>query len=384
MNPLSPIFAIVVYFIAFATAYLLNLTYKTEHYNTRYQSIDGMRGFLAIGVFIHHASIWFQYLQTESWDAPQSNLYNHLGQTSVSFFFMITAFLFITKLLNSDDKKNDWNILFISRFFRLVPMYIVSTLLLVLIIFIISDWVLKVSFTQFAKEMLKWGTFTVLGAPAINDSSFTRIINANVNWSLPYEWLFYFSLPVISILVYKKITSKIYLVVSLLFILIFYKIYGFNQHHMLSFLGGAIPAFLSTYNLTKINFNSTIFSLVILICLTLILLFDTPDNYICKLLIAIVFSLIASGNDFFGILRSTTLKFLGEISYSTYLIHGIIIFTAMYFYYTLGKAKYLSPVEFCTTIFIMTPIIVLISFLLYRNIEKPFIDYSKKLIKKLY
>ncbi|MBP6456634.1 MAG: acyltransferase [Chitinophagaceae bacterium] len=382
MNPLNPFFAIVVYFIAIATAYLLNLKYRIANDNTRYETIDGIRGFLAIGVFIHHSSIWFQYLQIKSWEAPKSNLYNHLGQTSVSFFFMITAFLFITKLLNTNNQKIDWNTLFISRFFRLVPMYLVSILALVLIVLIISDWKLNISLVRFIKEMIAWGTFTIFGGPTINGSSFTSIINAGVVWSLPYEWLFYFSLPFISILIFKKITSKLYLIISILFVLIFYKVHGLSVHHLFSFAGGAISPFLIKYNSKKINFNSIIFSTIILLCLALILLFNTSNNYLCKLLIIIVFNLIAMGNNFFGVLKSSTLKFLGEISYSTYLIHGIIIFIVMYFYYNLEVAKNLSPTQFCITIFIITPIIVFTSFLSYKNIEKPCMNYSKRISKE--
>ena len=379
MNPLNPIFAIVVYFIAFATAYLLNLKYRITNDNTRYETIDGIRGFLAIGVFIHHSSIWFQYLQIKSWEAPKSNLYNQLGQTSVSFFFMITAFLFITKLLNSNNQKIDWNTLFISRFFRLVPMYLVSILSLVIIVFVLSNWKLNVSLIMFIKELLSWGTFTIVDAPNINGSSFTSIINAGVVWSLPFEWLFYFSLPIISILILKKRTSKMYIIISLLFILIFHKIHGLDKHHLLSFFGGAITPFLIKYNSKKINYNSIIFSTIILLCLALILFFSTSNDYVCKFLIIVVFNLIAFGNNVFGILKNSTLKFLGEISYSTYLIHGIIIFIVMYFYYNLEEAKNLSPTEFCITIFIITPIVVFTSFLSYKNIEKPCMNYSKKI-----
>jgi peptidoglycan/LPS O-acetylase OafA/YrhL len=382
MNPLNPIFAIVVFFIAFVTAYLLNLKYKITNDNIRYETIDGIRGFLAIGVFIHHSSIWFQYLHINSWEAPKSNLYNHLGQTSVSFFFMITSFLFVTKLLNTNNQKIDWNTLFISRFFRLVPMYIVSIVSLVVIVFIISNWKLNISFIQLIKELLDWGTFTFFYAPSINNIPLTSIINAGVVWSLPYEWLFYFSLPIISIIILKKNTSKLYMIISVIFILVFFKIHGLNSHHLLSFVGGAISPFIIRYSSKNINYNSQIFSFLILLSLASIILFNTSNNYICKLIIIIAFNLIALGNDIFGILKSSTLKFLGEISYSTYLIHGIIIFIVMYFYFHLEEAKKMSPWEFCITIFIITPIVVLTSFLCYKSIEKPSMKYSKKISLK--
>lgn len=379
MNPLNPIFAIIVYFIAFGTAYLLYKKHKIKNDAIRYETIDGIRGFLAIGVFIHHSSIWFQYLQINSWESSKSNLYNQLGQTSVSFFFMITAFLFITKLLNTNTQNVNWNAIFISRFFRLAPMYFVSLLFLVIIVFKISNWELNVSFNGLIKEMLKWGSFTILGCPSINNSSYTSIINAGVVWSLPYEWLFYFSLPIISIIVFKKISSKVYLIISLLFLLVFYKIQAFNQHHLLSFVGGGFAPLFMKYNTKKINFNSMFFSFLILICLALILMFSSSDDYYCKFLIMVVFNIIALGNNFFGVLKSSTLKFLGEISYSTYLIHGIIIFIVMYFFYNIENAKKLSPTVFCLTIFIITPVVVFTSFLFYKNIEKPCLNFSKRI-----
>ncbi|WP_264520453.1 hypothetical protein [Flavobacterium sp. N1994] len=47
MNPLNPIFSVIVYLIAIATGYLLNLKFKITNDNARYETIDGMRGFLA-------------------------------------------------------------------------------------------------------------------------------------------------------------------------------------------------------------------------------------------------------------------------------------------------------------------------------------------------
>lgn len=379
MNPLHPIFAIIIYGIAFISAYLINLKYKFTNDNERYENIDGLRGFLALGVFIHHSSIWYQYLQIESWEAPKSNVFNHLGQTSVSFFFMITAFLFISKLLNAKDKKIDWNTLFISRFFRLVPMYLTSIFVLVMIVLELSNWELKVPLRSFLKELFCWATFTLPGIPLINDYADTSIIGAGVVWSLPYEWLFYFSLPIFSLLILRKNPSKFYLFLSVLFVFAYFKIKTVYPEHLLSFAGGAITPFIIKYGSKKMKYNSLVVSCIVLLFLGLILFFETPDDFICKILIIIVFNLIVLGNTIFGILKSTTLKFLGEICYSTYLIHGIILFSVMHFWFGIEKAARLSPIAFCFTIFAITPIVVVLSFICYRNIEKPCMDFSKRI-----
>lgn len=380
MNPLNPFFAIIIYCIAFFTAYLISLKYKIANTNNRYENIDGLRGFLALGIFIHHASIWHQYLQINSWESPKSYLYGHFGQTSVSFFFMITAFLFITKLINNGDKIFDWNSLYISRIFRIVPMYLVSISVLIMIVMIISNWKLNIGIFAFIRQLFYWGTFTVISCPKINGLEITNIINAGVVWSLPYEWLFYFCLPLFALLILKNKPPLVYLVFSIFFIFIFYRFREFYLEHVLSFLGGAIAPFIIKYGPKKVNYNSIFITFIVLICFFSILVFESSTNPLCKLLIAIVFNLIALGNSIFGILKSSILKFLGEISYSTYLIHGILIFIVMYFGFGFKKVAYLTPLEYCITIFFLTPFLIIISSLTYRFIEKPGMNLSKKIM----
>ncbi len=379
MHPLNPFFAVIIFIIAFLTAYLLNLKYKITSDNNRYETIDGMRGFLAVGVFIHHASIWFQYLHINSWEPPKSNLYNQLGQTSVSLFFMITSFLFVSKLLNDKNQTTNWKDFFIGRIFRLVPLYLVSITILLLIVMICTHWKINVSYLDFLKQLVYWGTFTIYKSPIINNCEYTNIINAGVVWSLPYEWLFYFCLPLLFVVINRRKTSILFIILGLVFALLFYRFHGIPMHHMLSFLGGAIAPFMIKYGPKKLNYNSIFLSVVLLLSLGLILRFHSSDNVICKLFIIIVFNLIALGNNLFGLLKNKTLKFLGEISYSTYLLHGILLFCLIYFGIRFEIAEKLSPITYCLIGFGITPFIILISFIGYRFIEKPGMELGKKL-----
>ena len=379
MNPLNPLFALIVFLLAFGTAYILNAKFKILNTNNRYETIDGMRGFLAISVFIHHAIIWFHYLHTNTWEPPKSNLYNQLGQTSVSLFFMITSFLFVSKLLNQGNLAANWKDFFIGRIYRLVPLYIVSIILLTTITMICTHWRLNVSLLDFLQQLLYWVTFTIYDAPKINNCEFTNIINAGVIWSLPYEWLFYFSLPLLYLVLVRKKKALFHGILSLVFIVLFYRFHGILKPHFMSFIGGAIAPFILKYGSKKINFNSILLSSLIIISLGLILHYNSSDNLICKLLIILIFNLIALGNNLFGLLKNTTLKFLGELSYSTYLLHGILIFCVMYFGIGLTNAKKLTATNYSLILFGITPFVILISFLTYHFIEKPGMDFSKKL-----
>jgi peptidoglycan/LPS O-acetylase OafA/YrhL len=94
-----------------ATAYLIwwrSLFYQTvvEHSEqTTYKTLDGLRGLLAISVFFVHAACHYAWLTTGEWTA-RPKFYNFLGQASVWCFFMITGFLFWSKVLRSNRTED--------------------------------------------------------------------------------------------------------------------------------------------------------------------------------------------------------------------------------------------------------------------------------------
>jgi peptidoglycan/LPS O-acetylase OafA/YrhL len=380
MSVLNPLFAFTILLISFITAYVLHLKYKITHTNSRFETIDSLRGFLAIFVFIHHACLWHQYFQIDRWDVPPSNFFNQIGQTSVVFFFMITSYLFVTKLLNTEEHSFDFRAFFLSRIFRLVPMYLVSVAILVIIVFSISNWELMTGKKALLHTLSDWGLFTMFHAPQINNQALTSQINAGVVWSLPYEWLFYFSLPFISLLISSKKPKFIFLLIGWVLIYLINNNLDIKNYHLYSFMGGAIAPFIQKYAPSKFNFDNIFVSIFIVLCLLYIGHFLTANLNPPKIAAIIIFTFIALGNTFFGILKSTTLKFMGEISYSTYLIHGIVMFVSYYFLVGFDKMKLISETKYCLLVFALTPIIVIISFITYRLIEKPGIAFGKKLL----
>lgn len=60
----------------------------------RLSNLDGLRGFLAFGVFFHHSAIYHQYFQDGQWVLPPSCFYTLIGPACVALFFMITGYLF--------------------------------------------------------------------------------------------------------------------------------------------------------------------------------------------------------------------------------------------------------------------------------------------------
>ncbi len=62
-------------------------------------ALDGLRGFLALGVCIHHGVIWQGLLQGRPWISPDWTLTRNFGDASVELFFMLSAFLFYIRVL---------------------------------------------------------------------------------------------------------------------------------------------------------------------------------------------------------------------------------------------------------------------------------------------
>ncbi len=374
MYPLSPFFCLLIFAIAFFTAFVLNKIFKPNTINGRFESVDGLRGFLAIGVFIHHASIWHQYLQKGVWDVPKSNVYTLLGQGSVSLFFMITSFLFVNKILNAKEGNFNFKAFFISRLYRLTPLYLFTILVLILIVMLETNWRLNVPLLQFAKSIVAWLLFSIFGNPSINGAGFTTLVNAGVVWSLPYEWFFYFTIPIIYLISWRRKISLFFVIISIGFVTFFFIKFGFVWYHLVCFVGGAIAPIIMKYFPIYKKINKYLASAIVLLCLFFMGKFDTSHNWKCILLLSIMFTIIALGNDLFGLLKNSSLKLLGEICYSTYLLHGIIIFTLIHFLLGQENVKQYSPQQYCYIIFMLTPIVVIISFFSYRFIEYPFMQ----------
>jgi peptidoglycan/LPS O-acetylase OafA/YrhL len=377
MFPLSPFFCVIIFAIAFATAYILRKIYPSNNISNRYDTIDGLRGFLAIGVFIHHTTIWHQYLHNGIWNVPKSNLYTLLGQGSVSLFFMITSFLFVSKILNAKDGQFNLKQFFISRLYRLTPLYLFTIILLVVIVMYVTNWQLNVSWLTFLNAVFSWALFSIFGNPSINNSDFTTFVNAGVVWSLPYEWLFYFFVPILYMLVWRRKISIVFLLLSVGFLTFFFIKYGFIWYHLVCFVGGAIAPILIKYSPIYKKLHKHLASIIILIALFLIGKFDTSHKLVCIILLSLVFTLVALGNDIFGLLKSKSLQLLGEICYSTYLLHGIILFVLFHFILKEGNVKQFSSLQYCLVIFSITPLVILVSYVAFKCIEEPFMKKAK-------
>lgn len=370
MDPVSFLPVIGAMLSALLMGYLIAKRFGVEPAKGRFSSIDGLRGYLAFFVFLHHSCIWFFYLKTDQWRVPPSNLYTHFGQSSVALFFMITGFLFFSKILDGRKKKIDWLKLFVSRFLRLTPLYAFSMALLFFIVFALSQWTLKEPLYTVTKELICWSGFTILGDPNINGVSHTSIIIAGVTWSIPYEWFFYLSLPVLALAV-LVIPPLPFIALGIAGVLSF-AWWQPSFYHLLAFLGGIVSAFLVRSDLYRKLCTSNFSALIAIAFISMtITLFPTTYGLKPIILLSGAFAIIAGGNTLFGALTNDVSRTLGEMAYSIYLLHGILLFVTFTFVLGTDKAKLFSAQEHWLTIIALAPVLIATAYATFRLIEQP-------------
>lgn len=368
--PTSPLPAIVALLLALGTVRVLIWRFGAPKSEGRFMTIDGLRGYLAFFVFMHHSCIWFFYIKTSDWQPPPSNFFTGLGQSSVILFFMITSFLFSTKVIEGKKKGVDWLRLYVSRLLRLVPLYLFAMALLFVTVAVVSHFALNESPKALATDALRWIGFSFLGVPDLNGVEGTRLILAGVTWSLPYEWAFYLCLPLLSLAI-GAIPAFPILMIGIVGILGFMRLHA-SPLFLEIFLSGTVTALLVRSarfrRIAQSKVSSVIAAISIISALTL---FPTSYSHIPVALLSLSFALIAGGATLFDALISPLSRALGEMAYSIYLLHGFVLFVIFNF---ISGEKYSgtpSPLWHWALIFSVTPVLVLICFATFHFIEKP-------------
>lgn len=366
-----PVWLLIPAITACLAAYFLSRRHAFADLQGRFAAIDGLRGLLALFVFLHHAACWFEYAKSGQWtDELLPALQVHLGQSSVRLFFMITAFLFTTKILDSKERPIDWIKLYTGRVLRLVPAYALAMLLLVMIVWIRSGWQLNMPAADVLQQLGQWSLFTFFDAPDINLYKDTKLLVAGVSWTLAYEWAFYLALPLLARILMRRAPWPAVLG-SAGFVLIC-AILAPRYLVASSFVGGIVAAFL-VRNVRLRSFlaarwmGAGVLSALVL----LVTLFDSPWSMAPAVLISVAFIPMAAGCTIFGALDTRTARFLGDVSYSVYLFHGLMLFLCV----TMAKPVLdrfgFQPAAYWILQGAIAPLVVYWAALMYRYIERP-------------
>ncbi|OAI94486.1 MULTISPECIES: acyltransferase family protein [Pseudomonas] len=383
----APLLSLAVYLLALGSAALLirirALASNLPQAAGRSSTLDGLRGYLALGVFIHHAAIAWHYHQSGQIGMPPERFFAQIGLVGVALFFMITGFLFWDRLLKQ-RRQHDWATFAISRIFRLYPLYLPLLAALVATVFYLNDWRLQESPAQLLKHLSLW---LIFDRPDINLVTGTGNLISNVTWTLSYELYFYLALPLLGmIFLYRGAHLKT--IACLVGLYLLAQVVGWEhslkKKYLLSFAGGIAAAYWVRRPALVAWGRSRLAAIVAVVLLIVVMtLLRKTFAVFPLLLLSVVFFVVVSGNDLFGALRLPSARWLGEISYSTYLLHGFLLWWLAYrIYPQTGFALY-EPLPFIVLIALCTPLLVLISSLTFLLFEKPGINQGKALARWL-
>jgi peptidoglycan/LPS O-acetylase OafA/YrhL len=384
---LNPIFAAVLAAVAFASAALvLRLSPAARHQvaggAARNLTVDGLRGWLAVAVFIHHTVITWFFLQGRGWALPPSRLYGQLGQVGVALFFMVTAFLFWGKVI---DRRGalDWRGFLVGRLWRLYPAYLVVFAAILLAVAASSGFTRRVPLGELAGAIGSWLIFTYPAAADLNGFAGSGRLIAYAAWSLPYEVLFYAVLPLAGMAVFGTPRPAVALACLLVIAGLAAAGHGslavFRPAVLACFLGGIAGAHVVRSAGLAAWCRGRLAGLLGLAALGAVLLgFDTAYTPAATALLTLFFAVVASGQGFRGALDHPAAVWLGQASYSLYLSHGLLIWLVLD---RLGG--WLDPGHGSAALFLLLAVVtcallVLVASLLALGVEQPAIAAGRR------
>ncbi|MEH3400128.1 acyltransferase [Enterobacter cloacae] len=332
---------------------------------TRANSLDGMRFILASFVIFHHIDCAYTYIAKGKW-MPTSDWLLYMGKYGVALFFMITAFLFWGKVRKS--KEIDWVDLYEKRFYRIAPLSIFCSAIALASLFLLTE---RKEFSHsILVASLSWFDAGLWNSkPAVTAFTPPFMALAGVTWTLRWEWIFYFSLPLF--FMFKKWSFE--LTVSV-FAFSVYFLPDFTKDAYLwsYFFAGMLCSVLK--DKIHLNAKSANIILVVMILITLLVqpaLYGPPE----KIFLCVIFFAVVSGANLYGVLINKAAIRLGAISYSLYLTQGLILFP-MVIYFKNGRNLDLNINTFI--IFAVSYVLIcILSSLTFHFIERPFMNRIK-------
>jgi len=342
--------------------------------SSRFHAIDGLRGFLAIGVVLHHIHINHHFFLTGRWELTPSRLSTFLGRGSVGMFFMITAFLFWGRIIESKERFDAMRF-YQNRVRRLVPMYLVSAGLVVATAVALSHFRLNVPLSDLTAQISSWLLFTFPGMPPINGFSQTALINT-VFWSLIYEWKFYLLLPMIGALALRWGTWLVALGVCACITL-----FSPGQVEWY-FVAGCAAAMAVRIPAIQNLCRSVVGTALLITCIAAVVTWQ-PLLYSpgAAALMFVPFLVISGGNSLFGILTNKAARLLGLLSYSIYLLHNWVLYLVARLVNHIVPIASISHASYLGIGSGVAAITVLLATLTYRLIEFPPIRLSSAATK---
>ena len=332
----------------------------------RFRGIDAARGIAACLVVLAHC------IETSSPGVfGEISRFVLPGVGSVFVFFLISGYVISSSLNRVSDVRQ----FAIARFWRLYPLFFASVLLAYFVIKSgMSPWWLK-SNLDLSAVMNLTTVQEFLGFPSL----------LGLYWSLGYETIFYIGLGLLYVFhLHRSAWKGIYILIIVISVLAgasFVRGQSFGGDRLIGFVFMVLGISFFEHREGRIS-TKHLFSISVLALSALSLQWcasiltnphsEAKPSDICT-------GWLSLGAFWCAVFVKdkvvpTVFVELGRISYSIYIVHGLVLMSAL----RLGMAK--QPALFMVTVFVTT---ILISTATYRWIEEPGIALGKRLIASL-
>jgi peptidoglycan/LPS O-acetylase OafA/YrhL len=345
----------------------------------RYESLEGLRGILALSVFLHHACATHHFLRTGDWGTDIAPL-RLMGGIPVTFFFMMTGFLYWTKAIKGNRRIKALE-LYRGRALRIVPLYLVSATIVLAIVLTLTG------LPAGKDRAASWGGIVRLmgGAGSLPLHPINGMdpgdINASVLWTLHFEWAFYLLIPFVARMARPAGLLALCLVcAAILFVhdVFLHTRAGTTAIMCMTIfiLGMAAAQIIASFGAPRWA-KSPWAALLGLALLLAAFWFEDPYNWVVRFLLLAAFMLFVSGGDLGGVLTTRGARALGAMGLSIYLLHGIVLFLARPLLQPLADTP--SPgVRYWLVIGGIGMVVIAVSAVSYRWIEYPVIAWDQR------
>lgn len=346
----------------------------------RLHSIDYLRGLMALSILFYHLISW-------TIGIPQSDtLLGKLGVYGVSTFYIVSGMAMYVSYKNTAWTGQSIKSFFIRRFSRLAPVYWLAMALVVIYFSLASEtynisWKVIVANATLTFSVLAPDKYMVTGG-----------------WSIGNEFAFYLAFPFLMVASRHKY-AFLTMVLIAFFIYSYFCFFAMNTESNLSqqwgvyvnplnqiflFSGGMLIAWVSQAAPSQNKNNIFIMGLVFF---SLLFAFYPVAGNQINIVTGwnrLLFTAIILGLSYcvYNVqvkcqnVVERGMKFMGDISYPVYLLHGVaFLFFDKYIWPLLNSDSLTAKAVFF--LFVFSPFIFIASHFVYKLIEMPIITMSK-------
>jgi peptidoglycan/LPS O-acetylase OafA/YrhL len=280
-------------------------------------SLTGLRAAVAIWVVLMH---FREVTPTRVWEFPIGDALIANGAFGVDIFFVLSGFILshvYVKTFHSRLRANQYFRFLMFRLARIYPVHLVTFVAMLALAGV------KVMISGSDGLPGRYDPATIITTLTLTHSWFPGIQSPNMpSWSISAEWFAYLAFPTLCILLPRnKWVPALYIGAALA--LVFFEPFGHYSlsHALAAFLVGMVAFHSALPAAGRIRFGR-----LTGLCVAGMIVFwaqgPNPRNEIGLLLSAALIVALVDSQDFLSqVLSSRLVVYLGEISYSLYMVH---------------------------------------------------------------